>query len=328
MKRTLIFLCFLLTMFSSFALESKKVAILEVVDKDNKLSNYQKNMLRDLLAYEVSKSPDFEAYDRTNIDAIMGEQLFQRTGYVSQDQIKELGNMTGAAYILVIEGAISDQGNLFVSATILDVVTGKRLVSTNENMVGSDKGLKQGCASLAKNIFEELNIAIKEEKARYQISKNKKDYMYMGEAMDKKEYAEFLQKNCRNAYKQYMKGTRLTKAGWALLGIGLPVALVGTTGIVMPLIQWDLSNRHDMNHYSEEYKKYWEQTDKYMRYGSIILGVGGSLFITSIPIICAGKAKQKKSVSIYNEQCASPSIPPLTFNITAGQNGIGLAMQF
>lgn len=328
MKRTIIFLSFLLTMLSTFALESKKVAILEVVDKDNKLSNYQKNMLRDQLAYEVSKLPEFEAYDRTNVDAIMSEHLFQRTGYVSQDQIKELGNMTGAAYILVIEGAISAHDHLFASATILDVVTGQRVVSANENMVSSDKGMKQGCASLAKNIFEELNLAIKEEKAQYQVSKSKKNYMYMGEAMDEKEYAEFLQKNCRNAYKQYMKGTRLTKAGWALFGIGLPVALVGTTGIVMPLIQWDFSDRSSMNRNSPEYQSYWNMADKYMRYGYIILGAGGALFVSSIPIICAGKAKQKKSVSIYNEQCASPSIPPLTFNITAGQNGIGLAMQF
>lgn len=327
MKRVVIIIGFILSVLYSFALESKKVAILEVVDKDNKLSNYQKNMLRDLLAYEVSKLPEFEAYDRTNIDAIMSEHLFQRTGYVSPDQIKELGNMTGAAYILVIEGAISAHDHLFASATILDVVTGQRMVSANENMANSDKGMKQGCASLAKKILGELNIAIKEEKARYQISKNKNEYIYMGNEMDKKAYAEFLKTNCREAYKQYLKGTQLKKAGWALFGIGLPIAAVGAAGHVIMVDQYSgvVSN---MNKKSPEYQKYIKQYDLYSISSYVVLGVGSLVFITSIPIICAGTAKQKKSVSIYNEQCASPSIPPLTFNITAGQNGIGIAMNF
>lgn len=79
----------------------RKIAILEAVDKDGSVSYAIKLMLRSNLAKAIANKPGYEAYDRTDIDAIMGEQNFQRTGMVSDAQIKKLGEMTGAAYILV-----------------------------------------------------------------------------------------------------------------------------------------------------------------------------------------------------------------------------------
>ncbi len=110
----------------------KKVAILEIVDKENKVAYAQKLMLRSSLAKAITNTSGYEAYDRTDMDAIMSEQDFQRTGMVSNDQIKRLGEMTGAAYILVVEAVEieadkrSKEGTqLFVTAKILDVETGR-----------------------------------------------------------------------------------------------------------------------------------------------------------------------------------------------------------
>ena len=58
------------------------------------------------------------------------------------------------------------------------------------------------------------------------------------------------------------------------------------------------------------------------------MGIGGVMVLTSVPLLSVGYAKQKKSIKTYNKQCSSPSIPPISFNLTAGQNGLGIAMNF
>lgn len=159
MKRILLLVSLFVSTLCSFGLETKKVAILEVVDKKEELSYYQKLMLRARLAEEVNNAAGFEAYDRSNVDAIMSEHNFQRTGLVDDAQIKKLSEMTGAAYILVIEGALSSKGHLFVLAVILDIETGKMVVTESENMLSSEDGMQQGCASLAKKLFSKLKTA-------------------------------------------------------------------------------------------------------------------------------------------------------------------------
>ena len=86
----------------------------------------------------------------------MGEQNFQRTGMVSDEQIKKLGEMTGAAYILVAEGAVADESNLFVTAKILNVETG-RIERTESALVEvAAKEMHSGCSNLAYNLFNNL----------------------------------------------------------------------------------------------------------------------------------------------------------------------------
>lgn len=338
MKRIIIILFLLATISYIYALETKKVAILEVVDKENKLSNYQKLMLRSQLADEINKSVGYEAYDRTNIDLILSEHDFQRTGLVSEDQIQRLGEMTGAAYILVTEGAISYSGSLFVSTTILDVVTGKKVVTANENMDSTDKGIQIGCASLAKELSIMLEMSSRTdinaeiaEKAKYYVYEDKKGYIYNGHSLDKRAYANFLKKNCPKAYEEYNKGVKLKNAGWVCLGTGLALMAVGATHRLYLHVQ----QKKAYELYEESYwdddtynHKVVDKVDEYSKVSYALMGIGAAVTITSVPLLCIGKTKQKRSVSIYNEQCSSPSISPITFNLTAGQNGLGVAMNF
>ena len=156
MKKILLLCGFIAIALLGFAQETKKVAILEVVDKEGKLSYSQKLMLRSNLSKAVTNTAGFEAYDRTDIDAIMGEQDFQRTGMVSDAQIKKLGEMTGAAYILVAEGVIADAENMFVTAKIMNVETG-RIELTESSLIGiAPKNMQKGCSNLANKLFSNL----------------------------------------------------------------------------------------------------------------------------------------------------------------------------
>ena len=103
--------------------QNKKVAILETVDKEGNVPYGVRLQLRSNLTYAISSTPGYEGYDRVDMSSILGEHNFQRTGLVSDAQIKKLGEMTGASSILVAEAAIYDQGHIIITAKILNVET-------------------------------------------------------------------------------------------------------------------------------------------------------------------------------------------------------------
>lgn len=152
MRTKFILFCFLL--FAGIAsAQVKRVAILETVDKEGKITYANKLILRSNLSKAITNTAGYEAYDRTDIDAIMGEQDFQRTGMVSNDQIKKLGEMTGANYILVAEAVVIDASNMFITAKLLDVETARTILTDNVMMGTSPEKIQQGCIALANKLF-------------------------------------------------------------------------------------------------------------------------------------------------------------------------------
>ena len=131
MKR--FYFSFLISFFflSAFAQATvKKVAILETVDKEGNVPYGILLQVRSSLTYAISSNEGYEGYDRVDMSAITGEQNFQRTGMVNDEQIKRLGEMTGASYVLIAEAAIYDDEHIIIAAKILDVETGGVVSST------------------------------------------------------------------------------------------------------------------------------------------------------------------------------------------------------
>ena len=153
MKRSVVVIIMLLTLVIQLPAQVKKVAILETVDKEGTISYPIKLMLRANLSKAITNTNGYEAYDRTDMDAIMNEQDFQRTGMVSDDQIKRLGEMTGASYVLVAEAVKVDEQNMFITAKILDVESARTERTDNELMNTSPAEIQNGCASLAAKLF-------------------------------------------------------------------------------------------------------------------------------------------------------------------------------
>ena len=138
MKKVLLLTCMALTTLVAMA-QTKKVAILETVDREGRLSYNQKLMLRSNMARAVSNTTGYEAYDRSDVDMIMSEQDFQRTGLVSDAEIRKLGEMTGVSLILVTEGVLTGDGKIFVSAKILNVETAKVEMMDNTSIAHSPR---------------------------------------------------------------------------------------------------------------------------------------------------------------------------------------------
>lgn len=301
MKKVFLLTCLLLSALMTFA-QTKKVAILETVDREGRLSYSQKLLLRSNMARAVSNTTGYEAYDRSDVDVIMSEQDFQRTGMVSDVEIRKLGEMTGVSLILVTEGVLTGDGKIFVSAKILNIETGRVDMMDNLSMGLSTEAIQEGCTALAKRLFGITASSTAMEK--YNIERmGPNEYIYMGKYMDKRDYETFLRNNCPRAYGQYKIGKRLIASGWGVLGVG-GALIIG--GAVMAALDVDEGVA-----------------------GFATIGVGAAVAIAgTTPLLTIGYIKRNNAYKVYNNTCASSSAAPLTFNLTAGPNGLGVAMNF
>ena len=161
MKRILFSLILAFACLSVFAqTEVKKVAILETVDKMGNVPYGILFQVRSSLTFAISSHAGYEGYDRVDMTAITGEQSFQRTGMVSDEQIKRVGEMTGAAYVLIAEAAQYDDQNIIIAAKILDVETGG-VVSSTPPAVESKEPTKmaEACIRISKILVGDKSSA-------------------------------------------------------------------------------------------------------------------------------------------------------------------------
>ena len=128
-------------------------------------------------------------------------------------------------------------------------------------------------------------------------------YSYNGKSLDKNEYEALIRNSCPQAYKQYRLGKSLKIAGWTCFATGLSAIGVGIAVIAV--------GHNDSGMIAA---------------GATLCGLGSGATAASVPLLAVGYVKQNKSVDTYNVQCKSSN--PIAFNLTAGQNGIGLAMLF
>ena len=333
--KTILFILLLISGMMS-AQDVKRVAILETVDKENKVSYANKLILRANLSKAITNTAGYEAYDRTDIDAIMGEQNFQRTGMVSNEQIKRLGEMTGANYILVAEAVVVDAKTMFITAKLLDVETARTILTDNLIMGTTTDEIQEGCVTLAKRLFHEENSKVAHNRKvvtstsmkqmaepdlitnvleRHSKSEQKlmgvKEYTYGNMQMDEKAFQKFLQSNNRSAYMTYMKGQKLKTAGWWVFGSGATLLTLGSAMFVFaefgPVDEWSYFPLIDASY--------------------AMLSIGATATIVSIPLFGIGaRHRNKTAIDVFNEQNSTQS--QLTLNVQASQNGIGLALNF
>jgi hypothetical protein len=338
MKKIFFVMCLMLSAVMVSAQETKRVAILETVDRQGNVSYSHKLILRSNLAKAITNTPGYEAYDRTDIDAIMGEQDFQRTGLVSNDQIKRLGEMTGAKYVLVAEAVVVDASNMYITVKLLNVETAKLEITDNKMMGTNPVDIQKGCEALANTLFRQGNNQSSSKVShgnQAQASKNANDgvirisnnlYTYKGNSMNKREYEAFLRSTCPQAFKQYRQGKSIKIAGWTCFSIGLAF-VVGGSALYALTKDYPTSPGiyYDPYYVGPTFTADPEVTGM-KKAGIALLSVGAIATVTSIPLLTVGYIKQKRSVDTYNSQCKSSK--PMAVNLTAGQNGLGLALQF
>ena len=154
MKKSILLTFILLAFSLALTAQNKKVAILEVVDKEGNVPYGVRLQLRSNLTYAISNTSGYEGYDRVDMSQIMGEHDFQRTGLVSDAQIRKLGEMTGASSILVAEAAVYDNNHIIITAKILNVETAGVENSAPPQIASIDPdAMQNACIQLAAKLL-------------------------------------------------------------------------------------------------------------------------------------------------------------------------------
>lgn len=139
---------------------AKGVAILKTVDEVGDVKPGVKLNLRATLAYAINHMPGYEAYTRVNLSGIMDEHKFQRSGFVDDNQIKQIGKATGAQYILIAEVAYFDEQHITVTASIIDIES-TRIQNSSDPVISpvDPDGMRESCIKIARSLLGVDNIS-------------------------------------------------------------------------------------------------------------------------------------------------------------------------
>ncbi len=157
------------------------------------------------------------------------------------------------------------------------------------------------------------------------------DQYYVGQTPITQQMQLNLMKNtCPEAYQQYKQGKLLTNTGWSLMA-ACPVLILG---VAVPALCAD----PNLPPYNYTYngveivrdEVYWQRQHTFHAKRAAfwsVFSIGCASFVASIPLISVGYHKRNHSIETYNLQCA-PKEPAVTYSLTAGQNGLGVAVNF
>ena len=175
-------------------------------------------------------------------------------------------------------------------------------------------------------------------------------YFYAGQEISRREMLDwYARQNCRAAYDQFLKGSRMATAGWVFLGIGAAMDIGAVTCIGVMINHTNSTNSTNQAPALSENPTY---TPNPLRPAAIGLTFGALAFEAAcVPLLVVGYHKMHSSAEIYNMECntasswlhsspesrpyasrksrpyASPYSMPYWTLQTSG-NGLGLALNF
>ena len=149
------------------------------------------------------------------------------------------------------------------------------------------------------------------------LDRIKGQYVLGDKSMNKKEYGDFLYVNCPIAYEKWQSGSKRVKSGWTLAITGLTCEMMST----ISFISYAKSERY---HAKGDYYTYND--------GALVLGIATLvpavlLETAAIPLLVTGYVSRRKSIGLYNEQCA-PRNSAFELRLNVKGNGLGLSLSF
>ena len=135
--------------------------------------------------------------------------------------------------------------------------------------------------------------------------------------MDKKEYGKFLYVNCPIAYEKWQSGSKRVKSGWTLAITGFTCEMMST----ISFISYAKSERYHAR------GRYYTYNDGALALGIATLVPAVLLETTAIPLLVTGYVSRRKSIGLYNEQCA-PKNSAFDLRLNLKGNGLGLSLNF
>lgn len=159
MKKLFLILFCMLGMMASAA--DVKLALLQprVADGSEQCTPMELNMVRGELRKAFSKESSFQVLTRADVDIMMEEQGFQRSGMVESAQRKQIGVMTGAQYICV-STITKYHTQLYIEGYLVNIETGEMTNAATQYVNVKDDNymfLPSACSELAKDMLSEIS---------------------------------------------------------------------------------------------------------------------------------------------------------------------------
>ena len=149
------------------------------------------------------------------------------------------------------------------------------------------------------------------------LDRIKGQYVLGDKIMDKKEYGDFLYVNCPIAYEKWQSGSKRVKSGWTLAITGLTCETMST----ISFISYAKSERYHPR------GRYYTYNDGALILGFATLVPAVILETTAVPLLVTGYVSRRKSIGLYNEQCA-PRNSAFELRLNVKGNGLGLSLNF
>ena len=172
-------------------------------------------------------------------------------------------------------------------------------------------------ASTLPPIDSEKSIAPKEEPSYPMLDRIKGKYVLGDLTMDKKEYGKFLYANCPIAYEKWQSGSKRVKSGWTLAITGFTCEMISTISFI---------SYAESEHYHVK-GGYYTYNDGALALGIATMVPAVLLETTAIPLLVTGYVSRRKSIGLYNEQCA-PKNSAFDLRLNMKGNGLGLTLNF
>jgi len=144
------------------------------------------------------------------------------------------------------------------------------------------------------------------------VTRSGNTYFCDGKSMNKQEYVDFLYSRNPAAWAKAQNGYKLATAGWTLLGVGAGLQVICYTGVLI-----GLCGTGTASYIATMGIPVWAACNY----------IGMCCEIACVPTLIVGYTRMHRSADIYNISCTTAQARPY-WSVQAGQNGIGLALNF
>jgi len=325
MKKIIITIAIALLSSLTAMSETQRVA---VFDPAGNAPSHVNEIVREIFSSVIVNTDGYIVLERSLIDHVLAENRFQGTGLVDDAQISELGRLMGANLAFVTSLTRMSDGNFFVSARVIDVVTARiERQQTARTSRAGEAELINTAEQLARDMFAQIaQPRVRTQLARPAVetppvvitadmlTAERRRVYQGGMQLSQQEVRQVMSRtNNFNALAMYDRGMRRSRtantlfwvSGVTFVGVGLGVGLIYYSG-------------------GEES---WRRLDALM-FGSIAGGAsGGALLISGAVLNRRGRNDIRDAVNTHNRSLnrAENSVE-LNFGVT--NNGVGLVLNF
>lgn len=156
MKRALYTILMLTISLTSLAQNATKVVILDTYNKGGKLRQSTLSELKSNLAQCFTETYGFEGVINEKVDNRLRANGFTEHPRLSEEQAKQVVNLTGTQFGLMSEASVDDFGYLTVKTVLINLNAYQIMATESTSMNNTPEHIRKGCGKMIQKIVSYL----------------------------------------------------------------------------------------------------------------------------------------------------------------------------